>query len=338
MHTIDLSIIIVSWNVWDLLRGCLQAIERLSRPAGETDAMIRRFGPTGDEHTLEVIVVDSASLDATVAGVGALFPWVRLIPSAENIGFTAGNNDGYSEACGEYIFFLNPDTELTGGATETSSLWTLYQAIRSEPEVGVVGPQLRYGDGSLQSSRRRFPTRWTGFFESTWLGRLWPNNPWVRRLHLADWPDALRQEVDWVVGAAMFCRRAALETIRGAAAGPFDEGFFMYSEELDLCRRLSDAGWRVLYVPEAVVIHYEGRSSEQVPAARHIRFNTSKVGYYTKYYGEGWAEGLRLYLLLEFRLQLWLERLKGWLGHKRALRKARVQAYREVLRSQLRPN
>ena len=332
----DLSILIVSWNVWDLLRGCLQAIERLSRPAAEPAGQVRHFGPTGDTRTLEVIVVDNASADATVAGIGALFPWVRLIESTENIGFTAGNNRGYSEAHGEYIFFLNPDTELTGSTAENSSLWTLYQVIRAEPEVAVVGPQLRYGDGSLQSSRRRFPTRWTGFFESTWLGRLWPNNPWARRLHMADWPDALRQEVDWVVGAAMFCRQAALETMRDAAPGPFDQGFFMYSEELDLCRRLKAAGWRVLYAPEAVVIHYEGRSSEQAPAARYIYFNTSKVRYYRKYFGEGWAEALRLYLLTEFRLQLWLERVKGWLGHKRPLRRARAQAYREVLRSQLR--
>jgi N-acetylglucosaminyl-diphospho-decaprenol L-rhamnosyltransferase len=368
---IDLSIIIVSWNVWDLLRSSLAAIERVSRPDRLGRAYVRGFGPADIGATLEVIVVDSASTDATVSGVQALFPWVRLVASTENLGFTRGNNRGYAESQGEFVFFLNPDTELVSSnpysvlsnqspvsrlpspvsrlpsrisnprsppfSPPTDSLWLLFDLIRHEPDVGVVGPQLRYGDGSLQSSRRRFPTVWTGFFESTWLGRLWPHNPWVERLHFTNWPADMRQEVDWVVGAALFCRRAALEAVRSAdEIGPFDEGFFMYSEELDLCRRIKQAGGRVLFVPEAVVIHYEGQSSDQVPAARHIRFNTSKVRYYRKYFGAGWAETLRRYLLFEFWVQLWLEHVKGWLGHKRPLRRARIQAYREVLRSQLR--
>ena len=119
-------------------------------------------------------------------------------------------------------------------------------------------------------------------------------------------------------------------------AGPFDEGFFMYSEELDLCHRLKDAGGRIIYVPEARVIHYEGRSSEQVVASRHIYFNRSKIRYTAKYFGPGLAETLRRYLLLEFWLQLWIERTKWLLGHKRPLREQRIGAYREVLATGLR--
>ena len=118
--------------------------------------------------------------------------------------------------------------------------------------------------------------------------------------------------------------------------GPFDEGFFMYSEESDLCLRIKTAGWRVLYVPQALVIHYEGRSSEQVVAARHIHFNTSKVRYYEKHFGHPWAERLRRYLLLEFRVQIWIERAKRLLGGKPELRSARIDAYRQVLDSGLR--
>ena len=156
----------------------------------------------------------------------------------------------------------------------------------------------------------------------------------TRRLHLADWDVNYRHDVDWVVGAAMLCRRAALEAVR-TPAGPFDERFFMYSEELDLCRRLKGEGWRVLYVPEAVVIHYEGKSSEQASAARHIYFNTSKVAYYDKWFGRPWPQLLRRYLLLEFRTQLWIERAKLLLGHKRELRRQRIDAYRQVIASGL---
>lgn len=331
----DLSIIIVSWNVWDLLRSCLASIEQLSRPAAQ--ATIRHFGPAATPATLEVIVVDNASSDATVDGLRARYPWVRVVTNDENAGFTRGNNQGYTVSRGDFVFFLNPDTEIS--ATPHDSLWLLWKTIHDEPAVGMIGPQLRYGDGSWQSNRRRFPTRFTGFFESTWLGQRWPRNPWTVRYHLLDWPTTIRHDVDWLVGAAMLCRRAALESIRTPGdLGPFDQGFFMYSEELDLGWRLNQAGWRIVYLPSALVIHYEGRSSEQVVTARQIHFNASKVRYYGKVFGAGWAELLRRYLLLEYWLQLGIEQFKGWLGHKPTLRQQRVSAYRAVIRSGFRPS
>ena len=342
MSTCDLSIVIVSWNVADLLAACLRAIEQNSRPS-DTDGQLRHFGPAPAAATLDVVVVDNASRDGTPARVRADFPWVRLVEAGANLGFTAGNNLGYARSRGRFVFFLNPDTEIAPGAAQLGtgggdSLWTLYRAVADAPDVVMAGPQLRYGDGTLQSSRRRFPTRWTGFFESTWLGRALPVNPWARRLHMDDWPADFIQDVDWLVGAAMLARRDALEAVRMPSyAGPFDEGFFMYSEEVDLCRRLKDAGGRIVYVPDALVLHYEGRSSEQVVAARHIHFNRSKVRYVHKYFGPGWSELLRRYLLLEFRVQLWLERGKLLLRRQPALRRARIDAYREVLASGLRP-
>ena len=325
----DLSIIIVSWNVWPLLAGCLRSIAAASRPLpGEMHR--RGFGPSAAAATLEVIVVDNASRDATVVELPAAFPWVQLIRSAENLGFTRGNNVGYAASSGYCVYFLNPDTELVD-----DSLWQLYAALQTADDVAMAGPQLRYGDGTWQSSRRRLPTQFTGFFESTWLGRAWPGNPWARRLHMAGWPATFAHDVDWLVGAALLCRRTALEKVR-TAAGPFDERFFMYSEELDLGRRLRGAGWRVRYVPEAVVIHYEGKSSEQVVAARHIHFNTSKVRYWAKWFGPGWSELLRRYLLLEFSVQFGIEAAKWLLRRQPALRWERIAAYRQVLRSGLR--
>lgn len=349
---LDLSIIIVTWNVWPLLRGCLESLAAITAPTANEE-QVRAFGPksptTGEPaHTVEVIVVDNAGHDETASELPHLFPWVRFLRSAENLGFTGGNNLGYGISRGAQIFFLNPDTVLLATPDMTDlvgepsvalapdPLWQLYQTLTSDAAVGMVGPQLRYGDFSWQNNRRRLPTLATGFWESTWLGSLWPENPWALRYHMRDYPATAMHEVEWIMGSAMMARRVALEAARVAGdRGPFDEAFFMYSEETDLCHRLRLAGWRILYDPTVLILHYEGRSSEQVVAARHIRFNTSKVRYYQKYFGRGWATLLRHYLLLEFRLQLLLEWGKLQLRHKPELRRARIDAYRQVVQSQL---
>jgi N-acetylglucosaminyl-diphospho-decaprenol L-rhamnosyltransferase len=341
--SVDLSIIIVTWNVWPLLRACLQSLAAVTTP-DPLHLQTRRFGPVSALLTMEVIVVDNAGSDETAVQLPTAFPWVRFIRSEENLGFTGGNNLGYAASRGALIFFLNPDTELLAttdpeatDAALSNPLWRLYQTLMSEATIGMVGPQLRYGDGSWQNNRRRLPTPLTGFWESTWLGQLWPDNPWASAYHMRDWPANVAHDVDWMMGSAMFALRVALEGVRSAGdKGPFDEVFFMYSEELDLCHRLRRAGWRIVYEPSALVMHYEGRSSEQVVAARHIRFNSSKVYYYEKYFGRRWAWLLRHYLLGEYRLQLIIEWVKLQLRHKRTLRSARIAVYQQVLRSQLR--
>ncbi len=359
--TLDLSIIIVSWNVWPLLRACLASIAAVTTtpdsPATErhlpdhAPGQWRLYGPNGTDR-VEVIVVDSASSDETATVLPTAFPWVRFLRSETNLGFTRGNNWGYRESRGAFVFFLNPDTELRSSVAATAAddtqqsaddgtssdvLTLLRRTMADEPGLGMVGPQLRYGDGRWQNSRRRFPTRWTGFFESTWLGQAWPTNPWIRHMHMLDQPANLLHEVDWLNGAAMFCRRAALEALRTADdAGPFDEQFFMYSEELDLGQRMKQAGWRIAYLPQATVLHYEGRSSEQVVARRHLLFQSSKIRYYRKYFGAPWAALLRGYLLLEYTLQIGWEAVKLLLRHKPTLRRARIQAYLTILRDGLR--
>jgi len=273
---------------------------------------------------VEVIVVDNDSTDGSVEMVRAEFPSVHLIANAQNRGFPAANNQGIAVARGRYVFLLNCDAEVVGDA-----LATMVAFADAHPDVGVVGPQLLYPDGSVQSSRRRFPTLLTAFFESTWIQSCAPRRL-LERYYVLDRPDDMTQDVDWVKGAALLARREAIEQV-----GPMDEGFFMYSEELDWCRRFREAGWRVVYLPTAQVIHHEGKSSEQVVAAKHIYFQSSKVRYFRKHHGAVAAEVLRLFLLGNYVWQLGLEGAKWLVGHKRPLRAQRVAAYRQVIRSGL---
>jgi N-acetylglucosaminyl-diphospho-decaprenol L-rhamnosyltransferase len=330
----DLSVIIVSWNVRDLLCACLRSLRASPNIALQCDPLFpigdRRAETRGPRRSVEVVVVDNASADGSAAAVAAEFPWVRLVVNTENRGFTGGNNQGVALSRGRYVLFLNPDTEVVGDA-----LQAMVSFMDAHPEVGALGPQLRYADGKAQSSRRRFPTFGMALFESTPLAWHWPPaaNPWARRYHMADVPPLTPSEggdeaqpVDWVVGAALLASRAVL-----------DQGYFMYSEELDWCRRASGAGWKIVYLPGAQVIHHEGKSSEQVVAARHIRFQTSKIRYFRKFHGAAAAEALRIFLLAAFALEWMLEGAKWLLGSRRSLRRERLSAYGQLLRTGLRP-
>lgn len=300
-----LSIVIVNWNVRDLLRRCLESV--VSRQPSAVS---------------EIIVVDNASTDGSVEMLQSEFPQVTLIANAENRGFPAANNQGITAAQGRYVLLLNPDTEVFDDA-----LITLVHYLDAHPDVGLVSPQLLYPDGRIQSSRRRFPTLAILFLESTWLQSLAPRSL-LSRYFFLDRPDDATLDVDWVTGAAMLARRETIEQV-----GRLDEGFFMYSEELDWCRRIKAAGWRVVYYPAAQIFHHEGKSSEQAVPARHVSFQRSKVRYARKYHGLRVATALRLYLSALYVWQLGLELSKGLVGHKRALRWQRVRAYWQVLQS-----
>jgi GT2 family glycosyltransferase len=250
------------------------------------------------------------------------FPQVRLIASQENLGYAKGNNVGAEAAQGRYLFLLNPDTFV-----QPDTLGRLVEYMDAHPEVGVLGPQLLWPDGSIQSSRRRFPTPGSLFWESTLLGQWFPENRYIRRYHLADQPATQPQKVDWVVGAAILIRYEAWQQV-----GPIEQDFFMYFEETDWCRRSAESGWETHYLPAAQVTHYEGKSSEQVAAARTLRFQRSKLRYTRKYFGAGWASLLRLFLWLTFAFQWTEESLKWLLGHRRAMHRERMVAYARVLR------
>lgn len=305
-----LSVIIVSWNVGELL---LQAIDSLEATWQ---------GPRED---LEIIVVDNASTDGTPEMLRTSTQEVRLLVNRENRGFAAANNQGLTIARGQYILLLNSDTRV-----RPQALRRLVAYLETHPDIGLVGPRLLNEDGTIQPSRRRFPTLPILFLESTWLEGLLPRKT-LALYYVEDRPDDMPQDVDWVTGAAMLVRRETVDQV-----GPLDEGFFMYSEELDWCRRIREAGWRIAYEPAAEVVHYGGKSSDQVVAQRHIYFQSSKVRYAYKYHGRLVASLLRVWLLGQYVAQIVIEGVKWTLGHRRPLRAQRVRAYRQVLASRLR--
>jgi GT2 family glycosyltransferase len=306
----DLSIIIVNWNVCDLLRRCLASIE------ANRSAL-----------SLEVIVVDNASSDESVPMVEQEFPQVHLITSRENLGYTGGNNLGAKEAKGRYLLILNPDTEIVGDALEQMVAY-----LDRHPAVGAVGPQLLYPDGSVQSSRRRFPQLATAFFAGTPFSWRWFRDNRFERAHcMADRPDDEIQSVDWLVGAALLIRGETWQEV-----GPLDDQYFMYFEELDWCRRCRDTGWEIHYLPLAQVVHHHKGAVKQVATTARMRFYRSKILYFRKYFGTGWATVIRLFLLTNYTWLLTEEMAKWAIGHRREVRHQRMRAHWQVLRSVLR--
>jgi N-acetylglucosaminyl-diphospho-decaprenol L-rhamnosyltransferase len=314
---IDLSVIIVSWNVHDLLAACLDSVAAAPVIIGAEPA-----GPGDEALHVEVIVVDSASSDGSDAMIRERYPWVHLLAQDDNVGFTRGNNLALEAAQGRHVMLLNPDTVVHGDA-----LGQLVDALDQRPGVGIVGPRVLNDDGTTQSTRRRFPTPLTAIFESTWLQGYAPRRV-LERFYVSDQPDDGTFEVDWVQGCALAARRAVYEQI-----GPLDPGYVMFSEELDWCRRAKEAGWRVLYLGSATITHYGGRSTGQVQANKHIYFQQSKLRYFRKFHGRGFALALRVFLLLSYGVQIGVEGGKALIGSRRALRRERIRTYLQVIRA-----
>jgi GT2 family glycosyltransferase len=305
----DLSVSIVSYRTPGHLAQCLRG---LAEEAAALD--------------LDVTVVDNASADGSAEMVERQFPWVRLIRNQHNVGFGAAHNQALRGATGRYWLILNSDAAPFGGA-----LRTLVQYMNSHPRVAVAGPKLRYPDGTVQPSRRRIPTLATLFLESTQLQRFWPDNPAVRRYYVQDRSDDEPQAVDWLVGACLCVRPSAAKQV-----GLFDQRFFMYSEELDWCRRFRAAGWGIDYVPFAEVQHLEGASSRLDLAARDRLFQVSKLEYAAKWHGPVAAQALRAYLVLEYVLRGLEESLKLALKSRIPERRARLRIISSGLRSAIR--
>jgi GT2 family glycosyltransferase len=247
----------VSYQVKDLLAGCLKSL-----------AM--------EEPGLEVVVVDNASHDGSGEMVAADFPKVELIYNQENRGFGAAANQGIAATGAPYVLSLNPDTVVHPGAIDG-----LRAYLDQHSEVGAVGPKIVRPDGSLDlAARRTFPSPSVALFRLTLLSRLFPRQRRLARYNLTDRSPDVEQEIDAGTAACLMFRRTALEQV-----GPYDEDFFMYGEDLDLCYRLRAAGWKIVYEPRAVVLHYKGQSSRQRSGAMIREFHKSMWIFFRKHYG-----------------------------------------------------
>jgi hypothetical protein len=199
----------------------------------------------------EIVVVDNASSDGSAQAAGAFAPGVSVVANRTNVGFGRAANQGFRKTTGEYVLVLNPDVAVTRG-----SLHSMIRFMDAHGDVGLLLPKLLNPDGTVQPSCRTFYTFWVLLLRRTPLGAIFPHARAVRAHLMTDWDHARVREVDWGLGAAMLLRRSALD-----GDAPFDERFFIYFEDVDLCARLKEAGWKVVYFPEAALIHHHLRQS-----------------------------------------------------------------------------
>lgn len=263
---LDLAVIIVSYQVRDLLRDCLASV------------LESRGGVA-----LEVCVVDNGSGDGSAEMVAAQFPAVRLI-RAENRGYAAGNNLGLraygfdtGAPAARYALLLNPDTVVAPQA-----LADMLAFLEARPQAGIAGPRLVREDGSLDKAcRRGFPTPEVAFYRMSGLSSLFPKSRRFGRYNLTYLSPDLTTEVDSVVGACMLIRGQVL-----ADVGLLDEQYFMYAEDLDLCYRAKERGWQVWYNAAVTVLHYKGQSSRQRSTFANVQFYKTMRLFHDKHFKE----------------------------------------------------
>jgi N-acetylglucosaminyl-diphospho-decaprenol L-rhamnosyltransferase len=229
--------VVVSYNYGDLLEPCVRTI------LDETSAGLP-----------DVVVVDNGSTDGSAQRLSAALPAVRVVAAPGNVGYARGANLGIAATGAPVVAVLNGDVELAPGVAAA-----MIAAIEADPRLGAVGPRVLNLDGSVYPSARSDPGLFVAAAHAV-FGLVWRTNPWTRRYRQLDVDPTRAREVDWVSGAAVWLRREALDD-----GGGWDERYFMYMEDVDLCLRLRRAGWRVEYQPSGEVVHVQGASTSQRP-------------------------------------------------------------------------
>lgn len=267
MSGIDVSVVIVDYNAGLDLRNALQSIADELRDV-----------------RWEGVVVDNASSDGSAAVVSE-FAAARLIHNDANVGFARGVNQGLAATAGRLVLIMNPDCRLVPHA-----FTTLQRELEQHPDCAIVGPRILDPDGAVQGSARGDPDMLTGLFGRTApLRRAMPDLAVSRRNVVQETAQADSLVVDWVSGACMLARRDALQRVKG-----FDEGYFLYWEDADLCRRLRAEGYHVRYVPAATAVHRVGQSSRTARSAAVRAFHDSAYRYYATYVARGRLNPKRL--------------------------------------------
>ena len=256
---LNVSIVILSWNDKRFLRECLDSLSN-----------------TATSRPMEIIVVDNASSDGSPEMVEAEFPSVRLVRNRENLGFPKGNNIGVQMSRGKYVCLLNSDIRVIDGCLEA-----LTDYMESQPGIGMVGPRILNSDGTHQSSCRRFPSFWNNLCEAVGLASTFRGSRLVSGEHMFYFKGDRLLDVDVLVGCFWMARREAIDQF-----GLLDEGFFMYAEDVDWCKRCWEAGWRVVFFPGASAIHHRGgSSSKKDPVWLALTQQRSVLRYWKKHHG-----------------------------------------------------
>jgi N-acetylglucosaminyl-diphospho-decaprenol L-rhamnosyltransferase len=292
------DVVVVSFNSRDQLRECVEHL------AGRDD--------------IHVVIVDNASTDASLETVADLR--VTPIPLDRNRGFASGCNIGWRQGQAPFVLFLNPDARIT-----PTSLRRLTLVLEEEIDVALAAPRIAHTDGSLDFSQRRFPRLRSTFARALFLHRILPRAGWTDEVVRDDREYARGTSPEWVSGACMLVRRSALEEVDG-----FDEGFFLYGEDKDLCRRLRNAGYSIRYEPEATCVHHGGASAPR--SALLPVLAASRLRYAQKHFSRPAATLERLGIALDALTHLVLSRggYAARAGHARSLRMSASRTPQDV--------
>jgi len=286
---IDLAVIIVNYNVKDLLRKCLNSIFDFQK-----------------DLSFEVMVIDNHSEDQSTRMLKEKFPQVKLLENNRNLGFSAACNQGIRKSRGRYILLLNPDTEFTcGGISE------MVEFMDSHPQVGICGPRMIDPQAKVLFSCRSFPSYLTAISSGqSIVNRLFPHNPLSRKYLLKDQNQSQKREVDWVSGSCLLTKREVFEKI-----GLLDELFFMYVEDVDFCYRAKNAGFSVYYFPNVEIIHHIGESTKKRKLLMQVEHHRSMYYFYRKHYHPNvFLKGI---VFFGIWIRLWFTVLTGFFATSR---------------------
>jgi len=280
----DVTIIIVNWNTSETLRKCLSSVYQSTKRID-----------------YEVIVIDNASQDGSPDMIKAEFPQVHLVQNKKNAGFAAANNQGMAIAKGRYVLLLNSDTVILKNA--------IYKTVKfadAHPEAAVIGCRVLNPDRSLQPTCFMFPSVLNMILSCTYLYKLFPRNKFFGRERMTWWDRRTIREVDVVTGCFMLVRREAIESV-----GMMDEQFFMYGEETDWCYRFKQAGWKILFTPDAEIIHIGGQTSKYIRIEAALQLRGSILRFIRKHYSL-WQYTIACFLIWLFffiRIPVWFLKL-----------------------------
>ncbi len=287
--SIDISIVIVAWNAKPYLELCLASLRAAPPRRG-----------------IEILVVDNASSDGTSEMIESRYPEVKLIKSAENLGFSKGNNVAIRQAQGRYVALVNPDIILFPNCLDA-----LADFLDENPRVGDVGPRVLNPDKSLQSSCRRFPTLWNNFCSAFGLATKFKNSKFFAGEHMFYFPHDRTLAVDVIVGCFSMIRRETFEEV-----GLLDEGLWMYGDDVDWCRRARNKGWQVMFYPGAECIHDKGKTTAPYPVRFAVAQQRSILHYWKKHHSFFGVLGIRTIMLVHHAIRYAVALLSGLSGKK----------------------